>query len=398
MSQAQTVTLAVADPADTALAANDASVGATVGAAVNDTANTNTATSVGIRIRSLRKTYGSFAALDDVSLHVHPGEFLTLLGPSGSGKTTLLNCLSGFVQPDAGSLWFGSEDVTSRPVHQRELGIVFQNYALFPHKSVFENIAFPLRVRKAPEAHIKTRVQQVLDLVRLPALGDRRVSDLSGGQQQRVALARAIVFSPRLVLMDEPLSALDKNLREQMQVEIRHLHEEIGATTIYVTHDQREALTMSDRVAVMNKGRIEQCDTPACVYERPISRFVAEFIGETTLLPVVAIGTHRVRAADGSELTTVEPLTPAPTLHVVLRAERLLLPGEFDASRHNQLAARIKDVIYQGDSLLLLAELGSGQTVSVRKQLQGDGAISRFAPGDAITLGLSAAATIIVPD
>jgi len=353
--------------------------------------------STDIRIVSLCKAYGAFLALDDVSLAVRPGEFLTLLGPSGSGKTTLLNCLSGFVQPDAGTLWFGDEDVTMRPVHQRALGIVFQNYALFPHKSVFENVAFPLRVRKIPEAQVRVRVQQALDLVRLPTLGGRRIAELSGGQQQRVALARAVVFAPRLVLMDEPLSALDKNLREQMQVEIRHLHEKIGATTIYVTHDQREALTMSDRIAVMNQGRIEQCDTPACVYERPASRFVAEFIGETTLVPAVAIGPQRVRTADGSTLITTQPLPSAQSLHVVLRAERLLLPGDVQRD-HNQLPVQLKDVIYQGDSLLLLAELGNGQTLSVRKPLHGDGAAERFVPGQAITLGLSAAATIVVPD
>ncbi|MFT4268723.1 MAG: ABC transporter ATP-binding protein [Xenophilus sp.] len=350
-----------------------------------------------IRIEALRKTYGSFVALDDVSLDVRPGEFLTLLGPSGSGKTTLLNCLSGFVRPDAGALWFGADDVTDRPVHARGLGIVFQSYALFPHKSVFENVAFPLRVRKVGEADIRQRVQQALELVRLPALGQRRISELSGGQRQRVALARAVVFSPRIVLMDEPLSALDKHLREQMQVEIRHLHEQIGATTIYVTHDQREALAMSDRVAVMNQGRIEQCDTPARIYGQPASRFVAGFIGETTLVPAVAAGPDRVRAADGSEWRTAMPLPSTPTLHVALRAERLLMPGEFDG-RHNRIAVRLKDVIYQGDSLLLLAELRSGQAIAVRKPLREDEAAHGLAPGQSIELGLSPAATIVVPD
>ena len=244
--------------------------------------------SPGIRAETLCKSFGSFTALDSVSIDVRPGEFLTLLGPSGSGKTTLLNIVAGFIRPDAGSLWFSGEDVTQRPVHERGLGMVFQNYALFPHKSVYENIAFPLRVRKLGKDEIAERVNGVLDLVQMSGLGGRSISTLSGGQRQRVALARAVVFSPRIVLMDEPLSALDKNLREQMQVEIRHLHEKIRATTIYVTHDQREALTMSDRIAVMNKGRIEQCDTPDRIYENPASRFVAGFIGETTLVPVVA--------------------------------------------------------------------------------------------------------------
>ncbi|VTU28706.1 Spermidine/putrescine import ATP-binding protein PotA [Variovorax sp. PBS-H4] len=353
--------------------------------------------SAGVRVEALSKRYGSFTALDQVGLAVKPGEFLTLLGPSGSGKTTLLNIVAGFIRPDAGSLWFGSEDVTGMPVHRRELGMVFQNYALFPHKSVYENIAFPLRVRKMPQAEIERRVRAVLELVQLPQLGGRSIAALSGGQRQRVALARAVVFSPRIVLMDEPLSALDKNLREQMQVEIRRLHEKIGATTLYVTHDQREALTMSDRIAVMNKGRIEQCDSASVIYEKPASRFVAGFIGETTLVPAAANASRSVMLPGGTLLGVTDPLPAVASLHVALRAERLLLPGEYDASA-NRIPAVIQDVIYQGDSLLLVAGIEGGHRVSVRKPLRGAAGTHGFAAGQPIVLGLMPAATIVVPD
>ncbi|VTU23823.1 Spermidine/putrescine import ATP-binding protein PotA [Variovorax sp. PBL-H6] len=353
--------------------------------------------SAGIRVEALCKRYGSFTALDQVALAVKPGEFLTLLGPSGSGKTTLLNIVAGFIRPDSGSLWFGGEDVTQMPVHRRELGMVFQNYALFPHKSVYENIAFPLRVRKMPQAEIDRRVRAVLELVQLPQLGGRSIAALSGGQRQRVALARAVVFSPRIVLMDEPLSALDKNLREQMQVEIRRLHEKIGATTLYVTHDQREALTMSDRIAVMNRGQIEQCDSAAAVYEKPASRFVAGFIGETTLVPAAANSSRSVMLPGGTLLGVEDPLPASASLHVALRAERLLLPGEYGAGA-NRIPAVIEDVIYQGDSLLLVARIEGGHSVSVRKPLRGAAGAHGFVAGQPIALGLMPAATIVVAD
>ena len=352
-------------------------------------------TSLGVRADGLSKSYGSFAALAGVSLDIRPAEFLTLLGPSGSGKTTLLNILAGFLRPDAGRLWFGGDDVTAMPVHERGLGIVFQNYALFPHKTVFENIAFPLRVRKLGRAEIDRRVQEALDLVRLPQAGERRISSLSGGQRQRVALARAVVFRPRIVLMDEPLSALDKNLREEMQVEIRRLHETIGATTIYVTHDQREALTMSDRVVVMNQGRIEQCDTAAGIYERPASRFVASFIGETTLVPALAVSPRAVRLPGGTLVAVDGPLPAGTDLSLVLRAERLMLPGEYGEGA-NRLPARLTRVIYQGDSLLVLAEIEGGRSVSIRKPLRGDGPPTALAAGQSVELGLDPSAAIVV--
>ena len=207
-----------------------------------------------ISIKSITKTYGDFHALNDVNLEVNSGEFLTLLGPSGSGKTTLLMVLAGFTRPDYGSVKFGEEEIILKPPHLREIGMVFQNYALFPHMNVEDNIGYPQKLRGVSKSETKLNVDEALSIVKLDGLGKRRVGELSGGQKQRVALARAIVFKPKILLMDEPLSALDKKLREEMQIELRQLHDSLNITTVYVTHDQKEALTMSDRIAVINGG------------------------------------------------------------------------------------------------------------------------------------------------
>ena len=243
-------------------------------------------TALPITIRGLTKKFGSLHALDSVDLDVKSGEFLTLLGPSGSGKTTLLMAIAGFNRPDSGSILFGEKEMILAPPHLREVGMVFQNYALFPHMSVAENVAFPLKLRKIAKAECDQRVEEALNTVQLAELGNRRIDQLSGGQRQRVALARAFVFQPRILLMDEPLSALDKKLREQMQIELKHLHRKLGVTTVYVTHDQREALTMSDRIAVINHGQLQQVDTPEVIYNQPANSFVADFIGESTMLPL----------------------------------------------------------------------------------------------------------------
>ena len=241
-------------------------------------------TSLNISIRDVTKKYDQFYALKDVSLEINSGEFMTLLGPSGSGKTTLLMVLAGFTNPDYGSVKFGDEEVILKPPHLRGIGMVFQNYALFPHMTVEENLSFPLEVRKISKPETKEKVQKALDMVELGNFGTRFPAQLSGGQQQRVALARALVFEPRLVLMDEPLGALDKNLREQMQYEIKHIHDRIGITVVYVTHDQSEALTMSNRIAVFNDGVVQQLSTPDILYEKPENSFVAKFIGENNTL------------------------------------------------------------------------------------------------------------------
>ncbi len=261
--------------------------------------------SLPLTISGVTKSYGSLKALDNVSIDVKSGEFVTLLGPSGSGKTTLLMVLAGFVRPDSGSVKFGDEEVIRKPPHKRGVGMVFQNYALFPHMNVLNNVAFPLKLRRVAQDEIAERVQGALDLVQLGDLGQRRIDQLSGGQRQRVALARAIVFDPQILLMDEPLSALDKKLREHMQIEIRHLHEKLGRTTVYVTHDQREALTMSDRVAVIDFGQFKQIDAPKDLYERPRSKFVADFIGESSFLPVEVNGSSI--DLDGATMRLAEP-------------------------------------------------------------------------------------------
>ncbi|WP_127902915.1 ABC transporter ATP-binding protein [Solirhodobacter olei] len=320
-----------------------------------------------IRVRQVSKTYGRAVALDQVDLDVQSGEFLTLLGPSGSGKTTLLMVLAGFVRPNQGSLHFGERDVLRLAPHKRGVGMVFQSYALFPHLTVAENIAFPLKLRRVPRPEAMRRVEAVLDLVQLPDFGGRGVDALSGGQRQRVALARAIVFEPGILLMDEPLSALDKQLRERMQIELRALHDRLGITTVCVTHDQREALTMSNRIAVIDRGSIIQLGTPKEIYDRPSTRFVADFIGESTFLPVTGSGgTFRL----GAQALKLEGYTPPPGANLLmLRPERLALLPEGAPGpdpRYNVITGRVTDIVYQGESVLVQIRLDDGGTVAAR--------------------------------
>ncbi|HJU17803.1 MAG TPA: ABC transporter ATP-binding protein [Stellaceae bacterium] len=259
-----------------------------------------------VELRRLTKRYGEETVVDSVDAAIAPGEFFSLLGPSGSGKTTTLMMVAGFVRPDGGAILVDGEDIAPVPPQKRGLGMVFQNYALFPHLNVFENVAFPLRARGWGKAAVGERVRGALDLVRLGRFADRYASQLSGGQQQRVALARAIVFHPPIVLMDEPLGALDKNLRFEMQVEIRDIQQRLGMTMLYVTHDQEEAMSMSDRIAIMNRGRIVQLGRPAEVYERPADPFVGRFLGEANLIEGIVAAPlgeiARLRLASGQEL------------------------------------------------------------------------------------------------
>jgi ABC-type Fe3+/spermidine/putrescine transport system ATPase subunit len=241
--------------------------------------------SAAIRLEQVTKTFdGKVVAVDAVTLDIAPGEFFSLLGPSGCGKTTSLRMIAGFEQPDSGRVHVGGQDITDVPVHRRDMGMVFQSYALFPHRTVAENVAFGLRMREVPKPEIARRVAAALAQVALTGLEERKPGQLSGGQQQRVALARALVIEPRVLLCDEPLGALDRKLRQQMQFELKELQQRLGVTLVFVTHDQEEALAMSDRIAVMNKGRVEQIGAPTEIYERPRTRFVADFIGEINLL------------------------------------------------------------------------------------------------------------------
>ncbi len=359
-------------------------------------AGTPRAASIPITVRGVVKTYGDTTALDRVDLDVASGEFMTLLGPSGSGKTTLLMVLAGFIRPDDGSVRFGEREVVRLAPHKRDVGMVFQNYALFPHLDVAANIAYPLKLRRVPAAEAAQRVEAALDMVELGGMGKRRVHELSGGQRQRVALARAIVFEPRIVLMDEPLSALDKQLRDHMQIELRRLHDKLGMTTIYVTHDQREALTMSDRIAVIAGGRVQQVDTPRGLYERPANRFVAEFIGESALLGVdVRDGICHCAGVPLTGATWPAGGTPR---HLLLRPERVYLTDAAAQDGHHVLAARIVDVIYQGDSFLVQGTLADGARISARG-IATAAALARMpARGETAGFGFAALDAVLLAD
>jgi putative spermidine/putrescine transport system ATP-binding protein len=319
---------------------------------------------------------------------------MTLLGPSGSGKTTLLMVLAGFVRPDSGSVRFAEREVVLLPPHKRDIGMVFQNYALFPHMTVAGNLAYPLKLRRVGAREIAERVDRALDLIQLRAYGDRRIDQLSGGQRQRIALARAIIFEPRILLMDEPLSALDKNLREQMQLEVRRLHDRLGMTTVYVTHDQREALTMSDRIAVINHGRVVQLDRPRQLYDRPETHFVANFIGESSTLPV-EVRDGRASLA-GTVLETAAPLPPGGgASFLVLRPEKLAILDGAQPAGGNVIAGHVRQNVFQGESVVTYVRTAGDHEVAVRRSLLTEETLPEI--GTAVRVGFSARDTIIVP-
>ncbi len=350
-----------------------------------------------ITISKVSKRYGDVRALDDVDLEVRSGEFLTLLGPSGSGKTTLLMALAGFTRPDSGSIRIGDHEMILMPPHKRDIGMVFQNYALFPHLTVAGNVGYPLKLRKTPKPEIASRVEEALETVQLGGYGDRRISQLSGGQKQRVALARAIVFNPRILLMDEPLSALDKKLREHMQIELRRLHEKLGMTTVYVTHDQREALTMSDRIAVINHGRLMQLDEPRLIYERPANKFIADFIGESTFLPVERDGDRITYLGNELKVDRVPQTTDG--LVMVLRPERLVLLTEDRPDDLNIFEGVVKDLIYQGETSITYISLQDGTVVTLRASTRaGESINQRIAVGDNVHLGLDRTDAVLIPN
>ena len=355
-------------------------------------------TALPIHIQALTKKYGQLYALDSVDLEIRSGEFLTLLGPSGSGKTTLLMAIAGFNRPDAGSIRFGDTQMILTPPHRREVGMVFQSYALFPHMTVAENIAFPLKLRRVGAQECAERVAEALEIVQLSGLGERKTDQLSGGQRQRVALARAFVFRPRILLMDEPLSALDKKLRERMQIELKHLHTQLGVTTVYVTHDQREALTMSDRIAVINHGKLVQVDTPEVIYNQPANSFVADFIGESTVLPLTEDSTGRLFFDD--LLVTAQPLEGAHTARsLVIRPERLfIIPvGEQISAQTIVFHGQIKDVVFQGETAFAIATIRDEHELSVRFGTNFASAETSLRRGDKVTLGLDREDVIVIP-
>jgi putative spermidine/putrescine transport system ATP-binding protein len=326
-----------------------------------------------IRLRGLEKRYGGVAAVDGIDLDVLRGEFFTLLGPSGSGKTTTLRMIAGFERPDRGTIELGGTDVSDRPPFERDVNTVFQDYALFPHLSVADNVAYGLRVRKVPRAERLRRTDEALEMVRLPSLGGRRPAQLSGGQRQRVALARAIVNRPQVLLLDEPLGALDLKLRQEMQVELKRIQQDVGITFVYVTHDQEEALTMSDRLAVFNHGRIEQVGAPAEVYERPRSEFIAGFVGVSNLLE-----------RDGRRFT--------------IRPEKIrLLEGA-----HNGLHTEpgvVRDVAYAGMVTRYLVDLERGGELQVVVQnLETSSSDALEQQGRRVTVGWSEAHTYAIPE
>jgi len=326
-----------------------------------------------VTFRGVQKTYdGASLVVRDLNLDIQRGEFLSLLGPSGSGKTTTLMMLAGFESPTAGEISLNGVPITRTPPHKRNFGMVFQNYALFPHMTVAENIAYPLRVRKLPNAEREAKVARALEMVQMDTMGMRYPAQMSGGQQQRVALARALVFDPQLVLMDEPLGALDKQLREHMQLELKALHRRLGVTFVYVTHDQSEALTMSDRVAVFNDGRIQQIDPVDRLYETPSNRFVANFVGDNAVLEA------KVHAIDGDACDVVlkdgvrlrglnvNRAKVGDAVQCSVRPERIQLA---DGASPNTLSGTVMDVIYFGDHLRLRCKTASEAELMVKLAL-----------------------------
>ncbi len=355
----------------------------------------------GLEVRDLTRRYSEAVVVGPVSFTAAEGEFVSLLGPSGCGKTTTLRCIAGFETADAGDIRVDGESLVGLPPHRRDVGLVFQNYALFPHLTVFENVAFGLRLRRRPAAEIARRVDEALRLVDLVGLDARHPSQLSGGQQQRVALARCLALEPRLLLLDEPLSNLDLKLRLQMRTEIRKLQRRFGKTAIYVTHDQGEALALSDQIVVMSRGRVEQIGTPREIYETPRTRFVADFIGASNLLAgsvasassdgvVVRVGNLSLMSSHGADVASGQAIT------VLIRPERvrLILPAD-DRPESNLLAGRVVDVVYLGEDLQVSVEVEGRLALTVN--LKASDTDKELVPGAAVTVWIAPTDVRVLP-
>jgi putative spermidine/putrescine transport system ATP-binding protein len=343
-----------------------------------------------VRFVNVHKAYDvNTLVVKDLNLDVANGEFLTLLGPSGSGKTTTLMMLAGFEEPTSGDIILDGKSINGIPAYKRGVGMVFQNYALFPHMTVGENLAFPLQARGMGRADQNARILRALDMVKLSAFADRRPAQLSGGQQQRVALARALVFEPSLVLMDEPLGALDKQLRDHMQLEIKHLHQRIGVTVVYVTHDQTEALVMSDRVAVFNEGRIQQVAAPAEIYQNPKTDFVAQFIGENNrlegMVSEVRNNESTIVLKDGTTVRSgcVNGTTAGEKRILSVRPEAILV-GPDASTLPNSFQGNVKEIVYLGDHVRLIVPFGGPEELSIKLTHRRAAAIS---VGDQVSFG-----------
>ena len=363
--------------------------------------NDNGAGNDKVWLENVSKRYGSVVALAEVDLRVKDGEFLTLLGPSGSGKTTILNLIAGMVGPTGGSVWIDGKDATQVPVNKRGLGMVFQNYALMPHMTVFENIAFPLRVRKQREAEIKQRVKEVLDIVRLPEVAERKPGELSGGQQQRIAIARCIAYNPPIILMDEPLGALDKKLREELQLELKQLHAKLGITALYVTHDQEEALTMSDRIVLLKDGRVEQMGPPEELYFHPRTLFCAEFLGDSNILDCTIVESGEMVTARTDFDTIVRSslatdAAPGGRMKMMVRPENVsIVRGDRIEEHENRLKGELVDRIILGGVVKSYVRLNDGSSMVVQELTRADriGAV----PGTKVDLVWPAKDTLFLP-
>jgi spermidine/putrescine transport system ATP-binding protein len=354
-----------------------------------------------VEFRGITKRFGSLTAVNAVDLKVRKGEFLSLLGPSGCGKTTSLRLIAGFEQPDEGELLIGGEDAVGIPPYRRDVNTVFQSYALFPHMSILDNVAYGLKQRKVSKDERRIKAREALELVQLTGREDHRPSMLSGGQQQRVALARALVMNPRVLLLDEPLGALDLKLRKEMQIELKRIQEQVGITFIYVTHDQEEALSMSDRVAVMSNGVIEQLDEPRRIYDEPLTPFVADFIGDMNFLEGSVTesdgGRFSLDAGSGVIVHGRGEATKGSSVRVGIRPERMIAHAGTPADAVNAAEAQIITKMYLGDQIQVVATLVNGTNVVVREQrASADPALDTIHPGDRIAVSWDEAAPLLL--